>query len=234
MSQILTLWAWKSSEKSILCSLTTETGHISPAVWLPVGAQRVSPGKGSSVGWVWWAGHYSADSDQALALRMRRAMTPCPSPDPQGSPDHPCDTEKRRQRADRRGKLGNDKRLKKKYCVRLCVSAHFSNLIRVHEELNKLTANNSELSGLYVIQCKPCIQFTTRLIKVQQPPHKPASHRRTVFQTIYQKTNQTIENVAVDVADYMTGSYLCICSSLLFLRFTFGHWERNTTFKHQR
>lgn len=31
----------------------------------------------------------------------------------------------------------------------------------------------------------------------------------------------------------MKESYLCICSSLLFLRFTFGHWERKMTNKHE-
>lgn len=58
----------------------------------------------------------------------------------------------------------------------LCVCADFSNLIWFHEELNKLTANHSELSGLWVVQRQPCVQLTTGLIKVQQPPHKPVKH----------------------------------------------------------
>lgn len=122
---------------------------------------------------------------------------------------------------ERRCKLENEKHAEGE-CAFLCVCADFSNLIRFHEELNKLTANHSELSGLWVIQRQPCIQLTTGLIKVQQPPHKPVKHKK-VFKT---RCHRSIENVAMA----MNKSYLCICSSLLFLRFTFGHWERKTTF----
>lgn len=177
-------------------TLTTETGHISPAVWLPVGVQRVSPGRGSSVGWVWWAGRYSADSARASALRMRTAMTPCPSPGPLGNPGRPG------ERTDRQAgyKSTKNRDLKNRnLCICLCTFS--SNLVRVHEELNKLTANHSELSGLWVIQRQPCVQFTAGFIKVQQPPHKPAKKKK--YWIIFQKVLQTTSYVFIGFDDVL-------------------------------
>lgn len=154
------------------CSVTTETGHISPAVWLPVGVLTVSPGRGNSVDWVWWAGRCYEESGQALALKTRTAMTPCPSPGPPGNPGHPEANEKRMMR-----KWEQSSKMKFKMCF-FCDHAHVSNLIWVQEKLYKLTANHGELPGLWMIQCQPCVQLTTGLIKVQQPPHKSASHRQ--------------------------------------------------------
>lgn len=74
-------------------------------------------------------------------------MTPCPSPAPPGNPGHPVDSvEEERERA-RMGEAikKTEKKVKHEF-VR--VHALFSNLIRVHEELDELTADHSEFSGL--------------------------------------------------------------------------------------
>lgn len=74
----------------------------------------------------------------------------------------------------------------------LCVRVHLPNLIRVHEELNELAADHSELSGLRVIQRQPRVQLTTGLIKVQQPPHKPA-HTASKYSKV-RKVHHAIKN----------------------------------------
>lgn len=78
----------------------------------------------------------------------------------------------------RRETLGNVFLFLRLNYAKLCVCVNFSDLIWVHEELNKLTADHSELSSLWVIQRKPSVQLTAGLVKVQQPPHKPAFNRQ--------------------------------------------------------
>lgn len=83
-----------------------------------------------------------------------------------------------------------------KVCEVLSVYAYTPDLIRLHEELDKLTANHSELPGLEVIQLQPCVQLTAGLIKVQQPPHKPATQQKhkEVFKTRSQRSTRLFIN----------------------------------------
>lgn len=59
-----------------------------------------------------------------------------------------------------------------------------SDLVRVHEELDKLAANHGELPGLGVVQGQSCIQLTAWLIKVQEPPHEPAHRQQEQVTTV--------------------------------------------------
>lgn len=93
-------------------------------------------------------------------------MTPCPSPGPPDSPAHPGGGETLRtgQNTQQDAVLS---------------ATNSSDLVRVHEELHKLTANHSELSGLGVIQRQTRVQLTAGLVEVQQSAHKPETQRQT-------------------------------------------------------